>query len=195
MRVVIVNPTTPVGPGDWRPTPTGNVILDFLRSRLPAYVETGLNVVPVEDVARGHLLAAEHGRVGERYLLGGRNMTLKELLDALARIAGQRAPRVRLPWTVAMALGYADQLAASVRGREPRIPLDGVRMARHRMWANCTKAERELGFHAGSVEAALQRAVQWYRRNGYVSSGRPGIRQVRQRPETALDARSSTPLS
>jgi len=195
MRVVIVNPTTPVGPGDWRPTPTGNVILDFLRSRLPAYVETGLNVVPVEDVARGHLLAADHGRVGERYLLGGRNMTLKELLDALARIAGQRAPRVRLPWTVAMALGYADQLAASVRGREPRIPLDGVRMARHRMWANCTKAERELGFHAGSVEAALQRAVQWYRRNGYVSSGRPGIRQVRQRPESALDARSSTPLS
>jgi dihydroflavonol-4-reductase len=171
------------------------VILDFLRRRLPAYVETGLNVVPVEDVARGHLLAAEHGQVGERYLLGGRNMTLKELLDALARISGQRARRWRLPWSVAMALGYADQLAASVRGREPRIPLEGVRMARHRMWATCTKAEGELGFQAGSVEAALQRAVEWYRQNGYVSSRRPGIRPVRRRPESPLDARSSTPLS
>jgi dihydroflavonol-4-reductase len=169
--VVIVNPTTPVGPGDWRPTPTGNVILDFLRRRLPAYVETGLNVVPVEDIARGHLLAADHGRIGERYLLGGRNMTLKEILDALATISGQRAPRIRLPWSAAMALGYADQLVSSVRGREPRIPLEGVRMARHTMWANCTKAERELGFQPGSVESALQRAVEWYRQNGYVSAG------------------------
>jgi dihydroflavonol-4-reductase len=168
LPVVIVNPTTPVGEGDWRPTPTGNVILEFLRGRLPAYVQTGLNLVPVEDVARGHLLAADHGRVGERYLLGGRNMTLKEMLDALATISGQRAPRVCLPWSVAIALGYVDQLAANVRGREPRIPLEGVRMARHRMWADCTKAQRELGFQPGSVEAALQRAVEWYRQNGYV---------------------------
>ena len=193
--VVIVNPTTPVGPGDWRPTPTGNVILDFLRRRLPAYVQTGLNVVPVEDVARGHLLAADHGRVGERYLLGGRNMTLKEILDALATISGQPAPRICLPWSGAMALGYADRLAASVQGREPRIPLEGVRMARRRMWVNCTKAERELGFQPGSVEAALQRAIQWYQQNGYVSGGRPGIRPFWRRPESALDARSSTRIS
>jgi len=169
--VVIVNPTTPVGPGDWRPTPTGQVIVDFLCHRMPAYVQTGLNVVPVEDVARGHLLAAERGRIGERYLLGGRNMTLKEMLDALAAITGQRAPRLCLPWHAAMAIGYADQLVARVRGREPRIPLDGVRMARHRMWVNCTKAERELGFRAGPVEAALERAVEWYRHEGYVDSG------------------------
>jgi len=169
--IVIVNPTTPVGPGDWRPTPTGQVIVDFLCRRLPAYVETGLNVVPVEDVARGHLLAAERGRIGERYLLGGRNMTFKEILDALAVISGQSAPRLRLPWRAAMAIGYADQVVARVRGREPRIPLDGVRMARHRMWVNCTKAERELGFHTGSVEAALERAVQWYRQERYVGSG------------------------
>jgi dihydroflavonol-4-reductase len=171
--VVIVNPTTPVGPGDWRPTPTGQVIVDFLCRRMPAYVQTGLNVVPVEDVARGHLLAAERGRIGERYLLGGRNMTLKEILDALAAISGQSAPRLCLPWHAAMAIGYADQLVARVRGREPRIPLDGVRMARHRMWVNCTKAERELGFHAGSVEAALERAVDWYRKERYVASGLP----------------------
>jgi dihydroflavonol-4-reductase len=173
--VVIVNPTMPVGPGDWRPTPTGQVIVDFLCRRLPAYVQTGLNVVPVEDVARGHLLAAERGRIGRRYLLGGRNMTFKEILAALAAISGQPAPRLCLPWRAALAVGYADQLVARVRGREPRIPLDGVRMARHRMWVNCTRAERELGFQAGSVEAALERAVRWYRHNRYVSGGRRGM--------------------
>jgi dihydroflavonol-4-reductase len=176
--VVIVNPTTPVGPGDWRPTPTGQVILDFLGRRMPAYVQTGLNVVPVEDIARGHLLAAERGRIGERYILGGRNMTFKEILDALAMLSGQSAPRICLPWRAAMAVGYADQLVARMRGREPRIPLEGVRMARHRMWVRCTKAERELGFQPGSVEGALQRAIRWYGQNGYVSSGRSGIRHL-----------------
>jgi dihydroflavonol-4-reductase len=178
LPIVIVNPTTPVGPGDWRPTPTGQVIVDFLRRCLPAYVQTGLNIVPVEDIARGHLLAAERGRVGERYLLGGRNMTFKELLDALAAVSGLRAPRIRLPWGAAMAAGYADQMIARVMGSEPRIPLEGVRMARHRMWVNCAKAQLELGFHSGSVEAALERAVQWYRQNGYVSSGRLRIGQL-----------------
>jgi dihydroflavonol-4-reductase len=178
LPIVIVNPTTPVGPGDWRPTPTGGVIVDFLCRRMPAYVQTGLNVVPVEDIARGHVLAAERGRIGERYLLGGRNMTFKEILDALATISGQGAPRIRLPWGAAMAVGYADQLVARMRGREPRIPLEGVRMARHRMWVNCAKAERELGFQPGSVEAALQRAVHWYRQHGYVSSGSHGTRPL-----------------
>jgi dihydroflavonol-4-reductase len=170
LPVVVVNPTTPVGPGDWRPTPTGKVILDFLRHRLPAFVQTGLNVVPIEDVAQGHLLAAERGRIGERYLLGGRNMTLHDIFDTLAAYSGQPSPRICLPWRAAMAIGYVDQLIARVSGREPQIPLDGVRMARHMMWADCTKAERELGFRPGSVEAALGRAVQWYSRQGYVAA-------------------------
>jgi dihydroflavonol-4-reductase len=169
--IVIVNPTTPVGPGDWRPTPTGQVIVDFLRGRMPAYVQTGLNFVPVEDVARGHLLAAERGRVGERYLLGGSNLTLKALLDTLAKISGRSAPRLRLPWRAAMAIGVADQVLARLRGRDPRIPLDGVRMARHSMWVDCTKAQQELGFAAGPIDGALQRAVDWYRQHGYLRTG------------------------
>src|SRR5262245_40789858 len=192
--VVIVNPTTPVGPGDWRPTPTGNVILDFLRRRMPAYLHTGLNVVPVEDVARGHLLAADHGRIGERYLLGGCNMLLKEVLDVLAAITGLPAPRVRLPWSVAMALGYLEWIAAAARGREPRIPLEGVRMARHMMWVNMTKAARELGFRAGSVEAALQRAVEWYCDNGYVSGDRQRIQGPWRTAGSEFDPRSPTPV-
>jgi len=170
LPVVIVNPTAPVGPGDWKPTPTGRILLDFLCGRMPAYVDTGLNVVPVEDVAMGHLLAAERGRVGERYILGGRNMTLKEILDSLAAVAGRPAPRVRLPHVLALAAGYADQGLARVLGREPQIPLEGVRMARHKMWVDASKAARELGFRAGSVEAALERAVRWYEANGYVKS-------------------------
>jgi len=192
---VIVNPTTPVGPGDWRPTPTGNVILDFLRRRMPAYVQTGLNVVPVEDVARGHLLAADHGRIGERYLLGGCNMTLKEVLDALSAISGLPPPRVRLPWSAAMALGYVDWIAAAARGREPRIPLEGVRMARHMMWANSTKAARELGFQPGSVEAALQRAVEWYCENGYVSGDRQRFRRSWRRADSEPDQSFPTRIS
>jgi dihydroflavonol-4-reductase len=168
--VVIVNPTTPVGPGDWRPTPTGQVIIDFLSRRMPAYVQTGLNLVPIEDVARGHLLAAERGRVGERYLLGGRNLTFKAMLDTLAAASGHSAPRVCLPWHAAMAIGMADQFVARLRGRNPRIPLDGVRMARHSMWVNCTKAQRELGFAPGPIDSALQRAVEWYRQHGYVQT-------------------------
>jgi dihydroflavonol-4-reductase len=170
LPVVIVNPTTPVGPGDWKPTPTGKIILDFINGRMPAFVDTGLNLVPVEDAAAGHLLAAERGRLGHRYLLGGRNLTLKDILDILARIAGRRAPRVRLPHAVAMAAGYADQVFSRMVGREPQIPLDGVRMARHRMFVDCSKASRELGFIAGPVEAALERAVRWYEENGYVTT-------------------------
>jgi len=173
LPVVIVNPTAPVGPGDWKPTPTGRIILDFLCGRMPAYVDTGLNVVPVEDVAAGHLLAAERGRVGERYILGGRNMTLKEILDALAAIAERPAPRLRLPHALALAAGYADHCVARLLGREPQIPLEGVRMARHKMWVDGSKATRELGFRAGSVEGALERAVRWYEANGYVKSHVP----------------------
>ena len=166
--VVIVNPTAPVGPGDWKPTPTGRILVDFLNGRMPAYVDTGLNVVAVEDVAAGHLLAAEKGRIGERYILGARNMTLKQILDALAPIAHRPAPRIRLPHAVALAAGYADELFSRIVGREPRIPLEGVRMSRHRMFVASDKAERELGYRPGSVEAALERAVRWYQTNGYV---------------------------
>jgi dihydroflavonol-4-reductase len=165
--VVIVNPTTPVGPGDWKPTPTGRIILDFVNGRMPAYVDTGLNLVAVEDAATGHLLAAEKGRVGERYLLGCQNMTLKQILDALAVITGRPAPRMRLPHFVALAAGYADEFFARLTGREPQIPVDGVKMSRHRMFVESDKAQRELGFRPGAVEPALERAVRWYGEQGH----------------------------
>jgi dihydroflavonol-4-reductase len=169
--VVIVNPTAPVGPWDWKPTPTGRIILDFLKGKMPAYVDTGLNVAPVEDIAAGHLLAAEKGRVGQRYILGGRNMTLKRILDALSAITGRPAPRVRLPHAVALAAGYADQWFSRLAGREPQIPVEGVKMSRHRMFVESDKAERELGYKPTSVEAALGRAVTWYQQHGYLNAG------------------------
>jgi dihydroflavonol-4-reductase len=168
--VVIVNPTAPVGPGDWKPTPTGRIILDFLRGKMPAYVDTGLNVVAVEDVAAGHLLAAEKGRIGERYILGGRNMSLKQILDALATTTGRPAPRIKMPHAVALAAAYSDQWFSRLVGREPQIPVEGVKMSRHRMFVESDKAERELGYHPGSPEAALERAVRWYEERGYVRS-------------------------
>jgi len=169
--VVIVNPTAPVGPWDWKPTPTGRIIWEFLKGKIPAYVDTGLNVAPVEDIAAGHLLAAEKGRVGERYILGGRNMTLKQILDALSAITGRPAPRVRLPHAVALVAGYADQLFSRLTGRQPQIPVEGVKMSRHRMFVESDKAARELGYNPGSVEAALERAVRWYEQHGYWGAG------------------------
>ena len=179
LPAVIVNPTTPVGAGDSKPTPTGRIILDFLNGRMPAYVDAGLNFVPVEDAAAGHLLAAERGRVGERYILGGENLTLKEVLGMLSRVSGRPAPRVRLPHAVAMAAGYVDAAISRVTGSEPRIPLDGVRMSRHSMFVNAEKARKELGFAPGPVLTALDRAVRWYEANGYVNARRgAGIAQA-----------------
>jgi dihydroflavonol-4-reductase len=169
--VVIVNPTAPVGPWDWKPTPTGRIILDFLKGKMPAYVDTGLNVAPVEDIAAGHLLAAEKGRIGERYILGARNMTLKQILDALSAITGRPSPRVRLPHAIALAAGYADELFSRLAGREPQIPVEGVKMSRHRMFVESDKAARELGYNPTSVEAALERAVRWYEEHGYLATG------------------------
>jgi dihydroflavonol-4-reductase len=169
---VIVNPTTPLGPGDWKPTPTGRIVVDFLNGRMPAYIDTGLNVVGVEDVAKGHWLAAQHGRIGQRYILGCRNMTFKELLDALAAVTGRPAPRLRLPYPLALAAGYADNLLCMATGHHPRIPLEGVRMARHKMFVDCSRATRELGFKTGGIEAALERAVRWYIANGYAPAWR-----------------------
>jgi dihydroflavonol-4-reductase len=172
LPVVIVNPTTPVGPGDARPTPTGRIILDFLNGRMPAYVDTGLNFGPVEDAAAAHLLAAERGRIGERYLLGGENLTLKQALEMLAQVSGRPAPRMRVPHLLALGAAYADAALSRLVGREPQIPLEGVRMARHSMFVSTEKARTELGFSAGSVAAAFERAVRWYEASGYVCAAR-----------------------
>lgn len=172
LPVVIVNPTTPVGPGDWKPTPTGRIILDFLLRRMSAYVDTGLNFAAVEDVARGHLLAAERGKIGERYLLGGQNLTLKELLDILGRITGLPSPTRQIPHGVALVAAYADAAFSRIVGREPRIQVEGVRIARHKMFVDDKKARKELGYTSGPVEAALERAVRWYAENGYAKVGR-----------------------
>jgi dihydroflavonol-4-reductase len=174
LPVVIVNPTAPVGPGDWKPTPTGRIIVDFLNGRMPAYVDTGLNVVSVEDVAAGHLLAASKGRIGERYILGAMNMTLKQILQTLASITGRSAPRLRLPHAAALVAGYADEWIARLTGREPQIPVDGVKMSRHRMFVQSDKAERELGYKTSPVEDALRRSVHWYLEHGYVRSRSQG---------------------
>jgi dihydroflavonol-4-reductase len=166
--VVIVNPTTPVGPGDWKPTPTGRIILDFLNGQMPAYVDTGLNFVAVEDVAKGHWLAAERGEIGARYILGDRNLTLKQLLEILSALSARPAPRLRLPHAVPFLASLADSLAARLLGRPPRIPLEAVRLARHKMFVGSSLAKRELGFQPGPLEAALERAIRWYSENGYL---------------------------
>jgi dihydroflavonol-4-reductase len=168
LDVVIVNPTTPVGEQDIKPTPTGRVIVDFLKLKFPAYVETGLNLVDVRECARGHVAAAEKGRSGERYILGGEDLTLKQILDRLAAITGLPSPKVKLPYVVALAAGAVDTLFTGVLlGREPRVTLDSVRMGRKKMFASAAKAERELGWKIVPVDDALRRAVEWFRTHGY----------------------------
>jgi dihydroflavonol-4-reductase len=172
LPVIVAMPTTPVGPWDWKPTPTGKIILDFLNGKMPGYVETGLNFVGVEECAAGHLLIAEKGKVGERYLLGGENLTLKQMLDALAKITGLPAPKLKIPHGIALGVAYANTVFSRLIGREPGIPVEGVKIARHMMFVDCTRAQRELGFKAGPVAAALERAVLWYEANGYIAKGR-----------------------
>jgi dihydroflavonol-4-reductase len=167
LDLVIVNPSTPVGELDIKPTPTGQMIVDFVNGRLPAYVDTGLNLVDVRDVAAGHLLAAEKGRRGEKYILGHRNMTLKEIFETLALLTGLPAPRVRLPHAVPLAAAAAATGWAYLTGRPPRVSLESVRMSRHRMFFDARKAVRELGLPQSSVEDALARAVAWFREKGY----------------------------
>lgn len=167
--VVLVLPTAPIGPGDWKPTPTGKMVVDFMRGRIFATLSGGLNVVAVEDVARAHVLALQYGRPGERYLVGGENMSLSHLWERLAQICGRRAPTARIPFQLALALGWADELRCRLAHRgTPLIPLEGVQMARHHMYVNVAKAQTELGYEATSVIAALERAVRWYRDNDYV---------------------------
>jgi dihydroflavonol-4-reductase len=165
--VVLVHPSTPVGPGDAKPTPTGQMIVDFLGGRMPAFVDTGLNLVHVDDVAEGHLLALECGRVGERYILGHRNMTLREIFDLLGALTGLPSPRREIPLGVALAVGHVSQWWSDhVSHRPPRVPLEGVRMARKRMFFDGAKAVRELGMPQTPIDRALAEAVEWFRAHG-----------------------------
>jgi dihydroflavonol-4-reductase len=169
MHVMTVNPTTPVGEGDVKPTPTGRIVLDFLKRKFPAYVETGLNLVDVRECARGHLAALERGQPGQRYILGGENLTLKQILDKLGDITGLPSPKVKLPYIFAFATGVIDEtITGRMLNKEPRATIDAVRMGKKMMFAISAKAERELGWKIVPVNDALRRAVQWFRANGYV---------------------------
>lgn len=163
LPVVIVNPTAPIGDHDVKPTPTGKIVLDFLNGEMPAFIDTGLNVVDVRDTAAGHLAAYERGRAGERYILGSENLTLAQILQTLAKITGRKAPAVRLPYAVAYCAGACSTAWAEITGKPPRVPMDAVRMARKKMWVTHEKARRELGFEPGPAENALRRAVEWFR--------------------------------
>jgi len=168
LPAVIVNPTAPVGPRDLRPTPTGRIIVEAASGRMPAFVDTGLNLVHVDDVAAGHVAALQHGRIGERYILGGEDITLAELLARIARLLGRRPPRIRLPRHLIYPLAYAAEAAARLTDREPFITLDGLRMAKNRMFFTSGKAGRELGYKARPVDAAISDAVHWFRQAGYI---------------------------
>jgi dihydroflavonol-4-reductase len=167
LPIVIVNPAAPLGPRDSKPTPTGKIVIDFLTGRMPSYIDTGLNVVHVDDVAQGHWLAATKGRAGQRYILGGENLTFKELLVLLAQVSGRAAPRFQTPYALAYAYGAVDTLIAGLRGVEPRAPLDAIKMARHYMWYSSGKAQAELGYAPRPAREALQDAVSWFVQNGY----------------------------
>jgi dihydroflavonol-4-reductase len=171
LPVVIVNPTAPVGDHDVKPTPTGQIVLDFLNGDMPAFIDTGLNVVDVRDTALGHWQACQRGRAGERYILGSENLTLAQILQKLARITGGKAPTIRLPYLVAFCAGACSTAWAGVSGHPPRVPLDAVRMAKKKMWVTHAKAERELLFSPASADEALARAVAWFQ-------SRTGLRPV-----------------
>jgi dihydroflavonol-4-reductase len=168
LPVVIVNPSTPVGPGDIKPTPTGRLILEAARGQMPAFVDTGLNIVHVDDVAAGHLAAAEKGRIGERYILGGENLSLAEILAEVSQMVGRRAPRLRVPHSVLLPVALGAELTARITGREPFVTRDGVRMSRKKMYFTSDKASRELGYAPRPARQAIADAVAWFRTNGYL---------------------------
>jgi dihydroflavonol-4-reductase len=168
--VIIVNPSTPVGPGDVKPTPTGRLVLDAAAGRMPAYVDTGLNIVHVDDVAAGHLLAFQRGRTGERYILGGEDMTLQEILTYIAKLVGRQPPRVRLPYAAVLPIAYLAEVWSRVSGRSGRITLEGVRLARKRMFFSSAKAARELGYRWRPPAEAFDDAVRWFRERGLLGS-------------------------
>jgi dihydroflavonol-4-reductase len=171
LPVVIVNPTAPVGDHDVKPTPTGKIVADFLRGAMPAFIDTGLNVVDVRDTAEGHWLACQHGKVGERYILGSENLTLAQILEKLARITHRKAPTLRLPYAVAWCAGVCSTTWANLTGTPPRVPIDGVRMACKKMWVTHEKARRELGFNPAPADQALARAVEWFGVRNLTPSG------------------------
>jgi dihydroflavonol-4-reductase len=171
--VIVLNPTTPIGSLDTKPTPTGRIVVDFLNGKFPAYVDTGLNLVDVDEIARMHLVALERGRPGERYILGGENLTLKQILDRLAAITALKSPTMKVPHAVAMAFAFFDEtLMGKMLGKEPRATVEAVRMGRKMMFASSAKAERELGLKVMSVETALRSACAWFYKNGYVDKAR-----------------------
>ncbi|GAM08907.1 putative dihydroflavonol-4-reductase [Geobacter sp. OR-1] len=170
LPLVIVNPSTPVGPGDIKPTPTGKIIVDFLNARMPAYLETGLNIIDVADCARGHILAAMKGRIGQKYILGNENLTLCRIFELLEEITGLPAPRVRLPYTPILVAAHINEAIAKITGRPPLIPLAGVQMAKKMMFFDSAKSRNELGLPQRPARAALSRAVDWFRKYGYVNT-------------------------
>jgi len=167
LPVVIVNPSAPVGVGDVRPTPTGQIIVDFMKGRMPAYIETGMNIVDVDDVAAGHLLAMQKGRIGERYILGNQNLMLREVFEILGRLTGVKPPSVKLPRLAVLPLAYLNEWTANLTGKPPRIPLAGVKMAKYKMHYDCRKAIKELGLPQTPPEVALEKAVRWFREHKY----------------------------
>jgi dihydroflavonol-4-reductase len=167
LPVVIVNPSAPVGEGDVKPTPTGQMIVDFMKGRMPAYIETGMNIVDVDDVAAGHLLAMQKGRIGERYILGTKNLMLRDIFEILSRLTGVAMPSVKLPRELILPLAYLNLAFSWVTGIPPRIPLEGVKMAKYKMHYDCSKAIRELGIPQTPPEVALEKAVRWFRDHHY----------------------------
>jgi dihydroflavonol-4-reductase len=168
-NIVMVNPTAPIGEQDIKPTPTGRIVLDFLKGKFPAYVETGLNLVDVKEVAQAHVAAYERAKPGERYILGGENLSLKQVLDKLSAISGMPSPTVKLPYAVAFVSGMFDTFfTGMVFRKEPRVTLDAVRMGKKKMWASSAKAEQDLGWKPSPIDAALRRATDWFKANGYV---------------------------
>lgn len=190
LPVVIVNPSTPIGSHDWKPTPTGRIILDFLNGRIPMYLDTGLNLVDVEDVAEGHLLAFQKGRSGERYILGNENLSLKQILDLLSEMTGLPAPKIRCPYGAALAAAWASEgITWLMGGKEPRVPREGVYMARKYMFFDSQKAIQELCFRPKTILSALKKAVVWFSENGYVT------RRSRHSPLSTLASFKETPSS
>jgi dihydroflavonol-4-reductase len=182
-QVMILNPTTPIGPGDAKPTPTGRIVVDFLNRKFPAYVDTGLNLVDVSEVARAHVAALERGTPGERYILGGENLTLKQILDRMSAITGLPSPTLKVPHAVALAFAFFDEtLTGKLRGKEPRATVEAVRMGRKFMFASSARAERELGFRVLPVYAALRAAIDWFIEHGYAP--RPAVAVAAPNPST-----------